>query len=83
MSQHEVSPPTFNRSLWLAVLLAFIVSSLALVAAAGGERRAQQLATVPFGWNRLIVIHSFSSLILAWCVARSHESHVAGPGPAQ
>ena len=72
-AQQDVSPPppTVDRPFWAAVLLAFAVPTLALVAAAGEARRVENLTTSPFGWNRLIVIHSFSSLILAWCVARS------------
>jgi tetratricopeptide (TPR) repeat protein len=50
--------------------LAAVVSTGALAAAAGSDRRSLGLATSPFGWNRLIVIHTLSTLMISLGVAR-------------
>jgi tetratricopeptide (TPR) repeat protein len=56
--------------MWLGVVLAAIVSTAALWGGVDSERRAEGLVIIPFGWNRLIVIHAASTLILSWGVAR-------------
>jgi len=55
---------------WLGLIIVAFVPIVALVASVDDYRRGISLATSPFGWNRLIVIHSLSSLMLAWCFAR-------------
>ncbi|MCH8922019.1 MAG: hypothetical protein IIA67_02585, partial [Planctomycetes bacterium] len=50
-------------------MLAAFVSMGALLWAAGAGRQAIGLAVSPFGWQRLVVVHVFSSLLLSWTLA--------------
>ena len=70
MSPKEETPPRLSRSMWLGVMLAAIVSTAALWGGVDSQRRAEGLVIIPFGWNRLIVIHAASTLLLSWGVAR-------------
>jgi hypothetical protein len=53
----------------IATAVAGSVSIVAIVLAGGHERRLQTLATVPFGWNRVIVIHALAALPLSWALS--------------
>jgi tetratricopeptide (TPR) repeat protein len=52
-------------------VLGAAVSTIALFAAAGADRRSLGLATSPYGWNRVIVVHTMSTLVLSWWFART------------
>lgn len=66
----EADQPKSNALLWTAVAVAAVVSTAALILAAGVDRRSLGLSTSPFGWNRIIVIHTLSTLVLSWWFAR-------------
>jgi tetratricopeptide (TPR) repeat protein len=61
----------FSRPIGVGLVLAATVSIATLYAAAGTERRELEMAISPFGWNRVIVVHSLSTLIFAWWLART------------
>ena len=71
MPSSEHVPARPSAAVWVGVTLAALVSTVALAAAAGHDRRSVGLATSPFGWNRLIVMHTLASLPLAWWCART------------
>ena len=66
----EADPLRSQTLLWTAVAVSAVVSTAALVAAAGADRRSLGLVTSPFGWNRIIVIHTLFTLVLSWWFAR-------------
>lgn len=73
---------TFRTTIIMVVVVATL-SILILIASAGSNRRSEGLATSPFGWNRLIVIHAACVLPLSWCVARAiteRQSTTGGRG---
>jgi hypothetical protein len=52
------------------MVIAAVVSTAALVWGAGADRRSLGIATSPFGWNRVIIVHTLSTLVLSWWFAR-------------
>ena len=70
VTQPVDTAPTGSSRVWLASGSAFVASTALLILAAGSERQTLGVATSPFGWNRVIVIYSFSSLMLSWSIAR-------------
>ena len=71
MSLWERDRTRLSAAVWVGVTLAAVVSTAALVAAAGDDRRSLGVATSPFGWNRLILVHTLSTLIPSWWLART------------
>jgi len=49
--------------------VAAAAATAGIVCAAGADRQAWGVATAPFGWTRLVVIHAVSTLMLAWSLA--------------
>ena len=61
--------PTVHGPLLIGSLLAFVVSTAALVSAGGNRHPLTEIPISPFGWNRVIVVHTLSTLMLSWSVA--------------
>ncbi|MCH8042621.1 MAG: tetratricopeptide repeat protein [Planctomycetes bacterium] len=53
----------------IALVAAAVVSMGALLWAADAGRQTIGLAVSPFGWQRLVVVHVLSSLLLSWAIA--------------
>ena len=62
---------THNSSsrLVLGSSLAAVISTAALIGAAAIHEQPAGASISPFGWNRVVVIHSLSTLILSWWLA--------------
>lgn len=71
MTQPSQRNTGIGGAVWAGLILAAAVSTIALVFAVSPDRRALGVATAPFGWNRVIVIHALSALFLSWYLART------------
>jgi len=70
MPERSPLPPRLSRGHFVGLLFATVLSIGALIGAADADRRSIGVAIVPFGWQRLIVIHSLATLMLSWWLAR-------------